>query len=256
MNSTTERLLEKGMDLAGDQIVTDLRVGLGYTAAEVSNKDVGLAYTFQHDISGTCTAIKQAGKITGSTAKELVGWMGTGDLPSSAMGLATLNAVLQSYLPESLGEDFLPFLEIGPKNSVGMVGYFRPLIQPIRQKCGELLIFEREASKGKGLLGPEEIRFRLPDCTIVILSATTLINHTFDQITKYIGRAREVVLLGPSAPLLPDAFEKTPVSYLGGVQMIDREKCLKIVSQGGGTQRLLKAGSVKKIVVATSTPPT
>lgn len=249
MNSTIEDLLERGMGLAGEQVVTDLRVGLGYTAVEVSDKHIGLAYTFRHDISQTCTAVKQAGQITGRTAKELIGWMRRDDLLSSSIGLAALNALLQSCLPGSLGEDFLPLLKLGPSDRVGMVGFFAPLIQPIRRRCGELLIFERETNKAKGLLGPEEVRSRIPDCTIVILSATTLINKTFDEIVRYIGRAREVVLLGPSAPLLPDTFVKTPVTYLGGIQAIDREKSLKIVSEGGGTQRLMKSGSVRKIVV-------
>jgi uncharacterized protein (DUF4213/DUF364 family) len=250
MSLNLEKLLEQGAALACDQVVTDLRVGLGYTAVRVSDEDVGLAYTFRHDISRTCTAVKQAGKITGKTAKELIEWMRRGDLLSSSIGLATLNAVLQPHLPESLGEDFLPFLELGPNDRVGMVGFFAPLIQSIRRRCGELLIFERQTDKGKGLLGPEEIRARIPDCTIVILSGTTLINQTFEEIVKYIGGAREAVLLGPSAPLLPDAFENTPITYLAGVRIIDGEKSLQIVSEGGGTQRLMKSGSVKKIVVA------
>ncbi|UCH00885.1 MAG: DUF364 domain-containing protein [Deltaproteobacteria bacterium] len=250
MKSTTERLLEKGMDLAGNQIVTDLRVGLGYTAVEVSYKDVGLAYTFSRDVSRRCTVGKETGEITGRSAKELFGWLRKGDLLSTAIGLATLNALLQAYLPESLGKDFLQFLKIGPKDRVGMVGFFPPLIQPIRRRCGELLVFEREVNKGKGLLSPEDIRSHIPDCSIVILTATTLINQTFDQITRHIGGAREVVLVGPSTPLLPDIFEETPITYLAGIQMIDGKKSLQIVSEGGGTPRLTSSGSVKKIVVA------
>ncbi len=250
MKSTIERLLEKGMDLVGNQKVTDLRVGLGYTAVEVSYKDVGLAYTFSRDISRRCTVGKETGEITGRSAKELLGWLRKGDLLSTATGLATLNALLQPYLPESLGKDFLEFLKVGPNDRVGMVGFFPPLIQPIRRRCGELLIFEREVNKGKGLLGPEDIRSHIPDCSIVILTATTLINQTFDRITRHIGGAREAVLVGPSTPLLPDIFEKTPITYLAGIQMIDGKKSLQIVSEGGGTPRLMNSGSVKKIVVA------
>jgi len=249
MSSIIEKLLEKGMDLARDQVVTDLRVGLAYTAVEVSDRDVGLAYTFRHDIGATCAAVKEAGEITGRATKELVGWIKKGDLLSNAIGLATLNALLQPSLPESLGEDFLSFLEIGPHDKVGMVGFFGPLIKPLRRRCGELLIFEREIKREKGLLDPEEIRLRLPHCSIVILSATTLINQTFDQITKYIGKSREVVLLGPSAPLIPDLFEETPITWLAGIQMVDGKRSLKIVNEGAGTQRLTNSGSVKKVVV-------
>jgi len=76
-----------------------------------------------------------------------------------------------------------------------------------------------------------------------------LINQTFDQITKYIGKSREVVLLGPSAPLIPDLFEETPITCLAGIQMVDGKRSLKIVNEGAGTQRLTNSGSVKKVVV-------
>jgi len=100
------------------------------------------------------------------------------------------------------------------------------------------------------LLGPEDIRSHIPACSIVILTATTLINQTFDPITRHIGGAREAVLVGPSTPILPDIFEKTPITYLAGIEMIDGKKSLQIVSEGGGTPRLMNSGSVKKMVVA------
>jgi uncharacterized protein (DUF4213/DUF364 family) len=83
----------------------------------------------------------------------------------------------------------------------------------------------------------------------VIISATTLINETFDEIVAHTMSAREVILLGPSTPLLPEAFEGTPLTYLAGIQIIDRRKTLAIVSEGGGTRRLTKLGTVRKVVV-------
>jgi len=250
MTSISEKLLRKGIDIAGDHVVTDLRVGLAYTAVEVSGKNVGLAYTFRHDIGGRCTAVREAGKITGKPARELIGWIEQSDVLSRAIGLATLNALLQPHLGGSLGEDFLPFLRIGHKDKVGMVGFFDPLIEPVRQRCAELLIFERETSRGNGLLTPEDIRSRLPDCSIVILSATTLINRTFDHIMKYVRGAREIVLLGPSTPLVADIFQNTPITYLAGVKILNGGKTLQVVSEGGGTQRLTASGAVKKEVIA------
>ena len=191
--------------------------------------------------------MREAGEIAGRSVKEALGWAGNGDLLSNAIALAAFNAVLQPRLPKSLGEDFLSFLEIGPHDTMGMIGFFAPLVQPLRERCGELLIFEQERERGEGLLSPEEIGSRLPGCSIVIISATTLINETFDDIIKHTASAREVILLGPSTPLLPEAFKETPLTY---DQIIDSGKTLALVSEGGGTRRLTKRGTVKKVLVS------
>lgn len=42
----------------------------------------------------------------------------------------------------------------------------------------------------------------LPQCQVVILSATTLLNRTVDDLLDLCRNARELAILGPSTPLL------------------------------------------------------
>jgi len=138
-------------------------------------------------------------------------------------------------------------IHLGPGDKVGMVGFFAPLIKAIRDTGCGLSIFEKNLARGEGLFSPDEIPNKLPECSVVILSATTLINHTFETIVPYAAQAREIILLGPSTPLSPEIMGIYGVTRLAGMKIVVPEKVLRIVSEGGGTQRLGRA--VKKVVI-------
>ena len=246
----TEDLYRHGLFLASGLRVRDVRIGLGYTAVQVENGDVGLAYTFRGEAGHTCTVMGMAGELAGKSAERLLAFIKEGDVVSAAVGLATFNALLQQNLPVSLAEDFFPIVQLQKGERVGMVGFFAPII-PIIKKAGcELFIFEKNLKRGEGLFGPEKIPSELPTCAVVILSATTLINRTFEEVAKYTKGAREVIMLGPSTPLVPDVMGHYGVTLLAGMRIVRPEAVLRIVSEGGGTQRL--RGTVEKMVVSCS----
>jgi len=243
-----EDLYQHGLALDSGFRVQDVRIGLGYTAVQIESGDVGLAYTFRGEAGHTCTAMKLAGELAGSQAAFLLSFMRESDLISAAVGLATLNALLQRHFPVSLGEDFFPIVQLQKGERVGMVGFFAPIISIIKKAGCELFIFEKNLKRGKGLFGPEKIPSELPTCAVVILSATTLINHTFEEVVKHAKRAREVIMLGPSTPLVPEVMGRYGVTLLAGMRIVKPEAVLRIVSEGGGTQRL--RGTVEKVVVS------
>lgn len=82
-----------------------------------------------------------------------------------------------------------------------------------------------------------EAPFLLPRCDVVVISATTLINHTLDDLLVHVGKARQRVILGPSTPMAPAIFQKLGVTLLSGMQVVDPEYTLRVVSEGGGTRR-------------------
>jgi uncharacterized protein (DUF4213/DUF364 family) len=57
---------------------------------------------------------------------------------------------------------------------------------------------------------------RLADCNKVIITGTTLLNHTLDHILEHCSRATMVMMLGPSASCLPDPLLKRGVTLVGG----------------------------------------
>ena len=174
----------------------------------------------------------------------------------SAVGLATANALANR--PDQWGEhpdagitagDLLEVLELRPDDQVGMVGCFSPLVEPIRRRVQRLLIFERGQRLTPELLPEDQARELLPQCSVAIITATTLLTGTIDALLAATANCREVVLLGPSTPLVPEVLAQAPrlVTLLAGVVVTNAEELLRTVARDGGTRDFM--ASVVKVNV-------
>ncbi len=232
--------------LGSNLITADVRIGLGYTAVLLENGACGLAYTMQEEERESCCTVVEAGNLTGRKASDLVDWLKSSDATARTIGLATLNALI---VPPgaAVDSDILDLLAIDARDSVGMVGYFGPLVPPIRERARSLHIFERISKPGADILPESRAPELLPECKIAIITATTLLNQTLDGLLEHCTAAREIVLLGPSTPLSPEPFSRSGVTILSGIQVIDAPQILRIISQGGGTRRFKQA--VRKLTL-------
>ncbi len=175
----------------------------------------------------------------------------------SAVGLATANALANRFTGEvnqshssgawrssgrwgqaNIGSDLLEVLELRPDDHVGMVGCFSPMVDGIRRRVGRLSIFERGLRLTSDLLPENCAAEVLPECSVALITATTVINGTINELLAAARDCREVVLLGPSTPLVPEVFDTSSggVTLLAGVVATNAEELLQAVAQGGGTR--------------------
>ena len=163
----------------------------------------------------------------------------------SAVGLATANALANRSIRDGgpgddarIGGDLLDVLELEPQDHVGMVGCFTPLVEGLRRQVHQLSIFERTPRLVPGLLPEDQAPEKLSACSVALITATTLMNGTIDALLAATCHCREVVLLGPSTPLVPEVFADPPrrVTILAGAVVTDPERLLQIVSRDGGTR--------------------
>jgi uncharacterized protein (DUF4213/DUF364 family) len=220
--------------------IREVRIGLGYTAVQIDNGACGLAYTLHDQSKGGCCHLNAAGTLRGRSASDLVQWACSADPIAAAVGLATLNALTE--VPAGMrNSDMLERLEVRCTDTVGMVGYFGPFADALRPKVHALHIFERRPDSPQGVLPELAAPGILPSCEVVILSATTLLNNTLEPLLDCCGAARAVAIVGPTAPFCPEIFRLRGVTLLSGVRVVDAERVLEIISQGGGTRQLGKA---------------
>ena len=140
----TDEIYEQALSIAEEHRATDIRIGLGYTAVALEDGRCGLAYTLHEKEYESCTVIAEAGTLAGRKASELLTWMNQVDETTCAVGLATANALIG--LPQNAAEsDILDLLQVGPEDTVGMIGHFGPLVGPIKKRCRALQVFERKA---------------------------------------------------------------------------------------------------------------
>ncbi len=229
---------------AAARTVADVRVGLGYTAVQLDDGCCGLAYTFRDEVQEGCCVIGEAGTLTGLRASDLAIWAKSSDTVARAVGLATLNA-LTDVPPDAAEADLLTELQVTSKDVIGMVGYFGPLIGPLRSRGTTVHVFERHPMPETDVLPETSTVQILPQCDVVILSATTLINRTLDGLLSLCRNAHDVAVLGPSTPLLPAVFASRRVTILSGVQVVQPARLLRVVSEGGGTRAF--GNAVRKV---------
>lgn len=247
------KLKDTAQQLAGDLKVKDIRIGLCYTAVQLDNGQLGLAYTFCDSLTRGCSVFDTSQTIAGRPAKELLSLFDSDNLIASAVALATANALLNSshhaYVPGPAVEQ----IQFYPDDQVGMIGNFSPLVRGIRPRVKQLYIFERQARLDESILGMARTEELLPKCQVALITATAIINGSIDRLLSLTANCRAVIILGTSTPLCRDVFEETPVTLLSGVVAKNAEKLLQVVSEGGGTPAFKQAVDKVNLVIGPNT---
>jgi uncharacterized protein (DUF4213/DUF364 family) len=231
--------------------VTQVVLGLGYTGVRLSSGHAGLCYTFQNEIAQTtthCQISDYAGTMVGTSAFELAEKAKSWDITESVVGFATLNALSQIVIErnpekyEILTGDILQYIPLTKTDIVALVGYIAPFINPIRAKAKRLYILERTAARrGEDVFPDTACDQILPLADVVLITGTAIANGTIDHLLELVSKAREVVIVGASAGILPDVLFERGVTAVGGVKVLDSAKMMQIVSEGGGTPALKSA---------------
>ncbi|MBN1364393.1 MAG: DUF364 domain-containing protein [Syntrophaceae bacterium] len=232
------RLYEKTEPVAQSLRIADLRIGLSYVGIKLDNGAAGLAAVLPESAARGCTVLKEAGTYVGSSAVETLKYIVDGkNALHRTIGVATANALILPKEGDNEDREATTYLNLQPGEKVAMVGLFAPLVERIRSTGATLTIIEKNPQRQE-LLSPEDKQKALKDCDVAIITATTLLNDTFEETINLLGAPRSVVLLGPSTPLVPEIFRDTSVTHLGGAVIADSTKVLQIISEGGGTPAL------------------
>jgi uncharacterized protein (DUF4213/DUF364 family) len=246
MATLFEKLQTAALAKAGDIKVIDVRIGLGYTAVLLDTGSIGLAYTFREKSASGCSVFQGTRPIAGSLVRDILPYLFSGELLERTVGMAAANALFNTVDAGSIPGwqrsegDLLDVLALTKDDRVGMVGYFGPLVPVIKQRAGELIIFEENMERADGLCTGSSAAEILPSCSVVIITATSIINQSFEHIAAAASASRSKAVLGPSTPLVPEIFRSYGVTHLSGSIGIDPTEILRVVSEGGGTRFFMK----------------
>lgn len=224
---------------AAHVVVRELTMGLGYTAVALEDGGVGLAYTW---LEGTecCSFARGLDEAEGGPASTLVDRLLADDPLERSVGLAAINALnhrVALSLPRDDGPAGSLVRELGVTagTRVGMVGFFPPVARVLEEIGARLEVID----DAKGIGDRRTFEATLQEgMDVLVMTSTTLLNDTADELLSRVGPGVRVALLGPSTPLLPEALEGTPVSLLAGMAVADTGAVLRGVRHGAGTPQL------------------
>jgi uncharacterized protein (DUF4213/DUF364 family) len=230
--------------VACDEVV----IGVGYTGVRTSTGDVGLANTPLGDLSPeSCNIFSRAGTLTGVPAFELAGLADSWDLSERVVGLAALNALSQLAIRRSSAGmikkygDAVDLTDVRKDDVVALVGNMRPSAEKLRRMAREVLVLERSIGlRDRDTLPDTAAEAVIPRADVVFMTGATLCNGTADHILELSRNAREVVMLGASAGILPSALFKKGATAVGSMEILDARGAMRAVAEGGGTFALLR----------------
>ncbi|MFO7850572.1 MAG: DUF364 domain-containing protein [Spirochaetia bacterium] len=236
-------------DKAEKTRVEYLSLGLGYTAAVLSDGSTGIAFTY---ITGkdSCSLFHDSRDFEGAPTSQLLELLFSENLVERSAALAAVNALNHTRAlhfredTDSLLDDF----NIKKGDTLAMAGYFGPVAAKIEAAGASLRVHDM----GKGIGEKEEFyRFlESGEAKGLVFTSTSVINGTTEEVLSHLHGETPCALLGPTTPMLPEVFEHLPVDYLGGIVPLEKDLLLKAVRSGRGTRAILKAS--KKIYYSRS----
>jgi len=217
-----------------------LSLGLGYTAVTTSDGGVGLSYTDFGD-KKSCMVLNRHIDYEGQSAAQLLEKIKSDNTVERSMALALINALNHKKtlnLPEDHDNKIMfDNFKIGKGLQVAMVGYFPPLVRIFEQQGVSLEILDIS----RGLGEKKDFYQKLKNwAQVLLLTSTSILNSSTEEILAYAGKNLQSIMLGPSTPLVAEAFKHLPVHMLAGTVPLDKEKILKAVRHGMGTPVLHK----------------
>ncbi|WP_157269481.1 Rossmann-like domain-containing protein [Azohydromonas aeria] len=222
-----------------------------FAALELEDGSLGLSYVLLGDTWAGLRRHAQRHDLAGADALALARGCAGGDPVERTLGFAALNALTRRLFDQAgfvppASADSLGALDPQPGETVGMVGYFTPLIPRIVARGARVLVVELRAD----LAGERDgVRVtldaaELAGCAKVLATGTLLLNDTLDATLAHCRGARALALVGPSVGCPPDPLFARGITLLGGSWVTDGPGYLRALAAGESTQDLARKFSL------------
>jgi len=241
-----------------------LVIGVFFTGVKLSNGYAGISYTpvaEMHDDVRHASPIftkNSPARFKGMPVKDILN--NPNDTPMlKTVKIVVLNALSAKFLDRKRyfiieGKDALDCTDYDATKRIGMVGAFPPFLQRLRKiKNIQLSVIERKRESltpddAKYFVPAEDASSVIPLCGTLIITGASIANGTIDDLLNYAGHDAQIIVTGPTASFLPDAFFRRNVGTVSGVLVVKPDEALDMLSEGVGAYHLYK-GCVKKINV-------
>jgi uncharacterized protein len=243
-------------------------VGLFFTGVKLSNGIAGACATPIKTIPeavccpSSAMAMPFPGKLKGRPAFDLAREALSENGIRRAVGIAAMNALADTCWrrrqhPEAelrFGIDAFDATRMHPGDNVVVVGAFVPFLRELKRRRQPFLVLEQDPAT----LKPEELPFFrpaeqagsvVPEADVLLITGTTLLNDTLEDLLAWAKPAARVTMVGPTVSLLPDAFLRRGADILGTVRITDPDAFLDTLAEGGSGYHFLGRSAQKVVLV-------
>lgn len=243
-------------------------LGLFFTAVTIEGGHTGLCATPLKEIPEAVCCPSSAmsmpfpGKLAGMGAMRLASEAVSQTGLRRALGIAALNALAARAVERRgtaghvvlEGAEAFDVAAIQPHETAVVVGAFGPFLKALRRIGARHFVLEKDPAT----LRPEEMpQYRpaetfpeiVPQADVLLITGTTLINDTLPALIACARPTARVVVVGPTVPILPDAFLDRPGMVLGTVRVTDAPALHRVLAEGGSGYHFFGRSTQKVVLV-------
>ena len=273
--SILEESLGEVREVLGDDLdsitVERVVIGIFFSGVKLSDGSGGLCFTPIKEIPeavccpSSARAMPYPGRFTGRSAAEFLRDLPRAPPLKKAVGIAILNALSEScwkrrpdYIRET-GRDILDTVPLPGDGYVAVVGALVPVIRRLKARGKPFGILELDPRT----LKPDELPYAVPrdevDAAVqradmLVITGTTLINNTLEPLLALARPGASIVVVGPTASMLPDAFFRRGVTMLGGDSVTRPDEVLDTIAEGGSGYHFFGKSAEKTTVCRSDAP--
>lgn len=267
---TKNRIIAEYGDNLRELTLERVVIGIFYTGVKLSNGSAGICFTPIKAIPesvccpSSARAMPRAGRLKGMHVADTFAYLGEPAPIKRAIAIATLNALSEGIWSNNPGEgmgqyrivegdDILSPLSLDAIKKAVIVGALIPVIKVIKEHQLPYRIAELDIRTLKGeelsfFVSQEDLPAELATADLVIISGTTLINDTLETILRNCDPCATIMIIGPTATMLPESFFARNVSILAGNRVVEPDEILDVLVEGGSGYHFYGHSSQKVMI--------
>lgn len=272
-------LLKETAELVQNYLGSDLEAitveravfGLFFSGVKLSNGMGGLCFTPVKEIPeavccpSSAKAMPLSGKLRGRSVAAYLADLDHENILRKTLAIAALNALsaacwkggaAKEYQLQK-GVDAFDNVQIPKGGKSVVVGALVPILKKLIAAEAEFKVLEMDnrTLKGKELehyAHPEEASSYIPEADLLVITGVTVLNDTLPGLLEMVKPGAQVIVTGPTASMLPDAFFRRGVTLMGGVLVTKPDEVLDIISEGGSGYHFFGKSAERLIIEAGS----
>ena len=237
-----------------------VNVGLFFTVVQLSSGFCGLASVDSTNLNICAQNRKKEygafspGKISGQKLLDLFSHTEESKI-LDIVRLAAINAVSAELISKSNytiieDKDPIDLVDLNSNKTVCIVGAFHTYMKNIANTSAKLIVLELNESAvpddfKKYYVPAEKASSVFPDSDVIIITGSTLINNTLDKMLKIIPPNKKVIIVGPTASLIPDVLFEHGINIIGCTRIVDADRVFHAISEGAAGFHLFHNGAQK-----------
>jgi uncharacterized protein (DUF4213/DUF364 family) len=264
IQETIQYVMDTQKNLLASERIERLVIGVFFTAVQLSGGACGLA---KSELTGKSTYAVGYGRHKGEFAPgQLKGrsildvLLRVDDHPfSDSIRLAVLNAVSTQMIAQGgytveRGRDPIEWVDASAGKRVTLVGAFSSYMDKLSETLCTLRVLELDVDafpeRHRHLYVPAERAAEiLPDSDTVVLTGSTLVNRTLDDLLALLPPRAFTIMVGPSVGLFPNVLFRRGIRLIGTIRVLDPDIMFLMVSEGGAGYHLFGTCAEKICIV-------